>query len=219
MFSIYNLILESTASIIFLIIFLMCISIYTLGLIISKIVIFYNYKRRFNNFNKNISSFKSMEDYLQSIKNSDVIFEQFLYDSYSESIILSEKYSDKSVVEEYLKVVKEEFLLNVENNLKASVSMLATAGSISPFLGLFGTILGIINTFKSFSLESNITLASIAPGISEALYLTAMGILCAIPSLVAYNFFTSIMYTQLDKLSITLDKYLIAILALIHIKE
>lgn len=76
------------------------------------------------------------------------------------------------------------------------MTFLATAGSTAPFVGLFGTVWGIMNSFQAIAVSSNTSLAVVAPGIAEALFATALGLLAAIPAVVAYN-----------KLSRDLDRY------------
>ncbi len=71
--------------------------------------------------------------------------------------------------------------------LERRLSFLATVGSVAPFVGLFGTVWGIMNSFESIALSQNTSLAVVAPGIAEALFATALGLLAAIPAVVAYN--------------------------------
>ena len=85
---------------------------------------------------------------------------------------------------------------NVEKNL----TFLATAGSTAPFIGLFGTVWGIMNSFKSIAIAQNTNLAVVAPGIAEALFATALGLFVAIPAVVAYN-----------KISNDISKYFISL--------
>lgn len=73
------------------------------------------------------------------------------------------------------------------SQLDRHVSSLATIGAVAPFVGLFGTVWGIMNSFQSIALTKNTTLAVVAPGIAEALFATALGLLAAIPAVVAYN--------------------------------
>jgi biopolymer transport protein TolQ len=73
------------------------------------------------------------------------------------------------------------------DKLETSLSFLATAGSISPYIGLFGTVVGIMNSFRALGAVQQATLAMVAPGIAEALIATAMGLMAAIPAVVAYN--------------------------------
>ncbi len=76
------------------------------------------------------------------------------------------------------------------------MTFLATTGATAPFIGLFGTVWGIMNSFQSIAMSSNTSLVVVAPGIAEALFATALGLLAAIPAVVAYN-----------KLSKDLDRY------------
>jgi len=78
-------------------------------------------------------------------------------------------------------------LKNVEKNF----TFLATVGATAPFIGLFGTVWGIMNSFQSIAISRNTSLAIVAPGIAEALFATALGLLAAIPAVIAYNKFNS----------------------------
>ncbi len=88
----------------------------------------------------------------------------------------------------------------LENNL----SYLATVGSVSPYIGLFGTVWGIMESFRSLAGVQQATLAMVAPGISEALIATAMGLLAAIPAVIAYNSFA----TEIDQLVVRYENFL-----------
>ena len=70
-------------------------------------------------------------------------------------------------------------------------TFLATVGSTAPFIGLFGTVWGIMNSFQSIAISRNTSLAIVAPGIAEALFATALGLLAAVPAVIAYNKFNS----------------------------
>ncbi len=82
-------------------------------------------------------------------------------------------------------------LAREEEKLETHLSFLATVGSISPYVGLFGTVWGIMNSFRGLANVHQATLATVAPGISEALVATAMGLFAAIPAVVAYNRYSS----------------------------
>ena len=88
----------------------------------------------------------------------------------------------------------------LENNL----TFLATVGSVSPYVGLFGTVWGIMESFRALSGVQQATLAMVAPGIAEALIATAMGLLAAIPAVVAYNKFTS----EIDAMIVRYENFL-----------
>jgi biopolymer transport protein TolQ len=75
--------------------------------------------------------------------------------------------------------------------LEGGLSFLATVGSTSPYVGLFGTVWGIMNSFRTLGMMKQATIASVAPGISEALVATAMGLFAAIPAVIAYNRFSN----------------------------
>ena len=84
--------------------------------------------------------------------------------------------------------------INIEEQMEKiekSYTFLATVGSTAPFIGLFGTVWGIMNSFQSIAISRNTSLAIVAPGIAEALFATALGLLAAIPAVVAFNKFTS----------------------------
>jgi biopolymer transport protein TolQ len=79
-------------------------------------------------------------------------------------------------------------------------TFLATVGSTAPFIGLFGTVWGIMNSFQSIAISRNTSLAIVAPGIAEALFATALGLLAAVPAVVAYNKFNSDARKYLQKI-------------------
>ncbi len=78
-----------------------------------------------------------------------------------------------------------------EEKLEANLPFLASVASVSPYIGLFGTVWGIMNSFRGLASQSQATLATVAPGISEALVATAMGLFAAIPAVLAYNRFSA----------------------------
>lgn len=82
-------------------------------------------------------------------------------------------------------------MLKEGDQLDRGLSLLATIGSVSPYIGLFGTVWGIMSAFQSLGMVEQATLQMVAPGISEALVATAMGLFVAIPAVIAYNRFTS----------------------------
>ena len=90
-------------------------------------------------------------------------------------------------VERILEISTDNQIKKIEKNF----TFLATVGSTAPFIGLFGTVWGIMNSFQSIAISRNTSLAIVAPGIAEALFATALGLLAAIPAVVAYNKFNS----------------------------
>jgi len=90
------------------------------------------------------------------------------------------------------------------DGLESSLAFLASAGSVSPYIGLFGTVWGIMNSFRGLANVQQATLAAVAPGIAEALVATAIGLFAAIPAVVAYNRFAH----DLDRLSSRFDSFI-----------
>ncbi len=90
------------------------------------------------------------------------------------------------------------------DGLESHLSFLATIGSVSPYVGLLGTVWGIMNAFRGLSNVGQATLAHVAPGIAEALVATAMGLFAAIPAVVAYNRYTH----DIDRLSSRLESFM-----------
>ena len=84
-----------------------------------------------------------------------------------------------------------------------NMTFLATTGSTAPFIGLFGTVWGIMNSFQAIAISKNTSLAVVAPGIAEALFATALGLLAAIPAVVAYNKLTK----DMDRYAGRLDSF------------
>ena len=90
------------------------------------------------------------------------------------------------------------------DTLEANLAGLATVGSVSPYIGLFGTVWGIMNAFRGLANVSQATLANVAPGIAEALIATAIGLFAAIPAVVAYNRYTH----DVDRLSVRYETFI-----------
>lgn len=88
-------------------------------------------------------------------------------------------------------------------SLSRHLSFLATVGSTSPFIGLFGTVWGIINAFQGIAMTQNTSLTAVAPGIAEALVATAFGLVAAIPAVIAYNHFTS----ELKRMAANMEQF------------
>jgi biopolymer transport protein TolQ len=90
------------------------------------------------------------------------------------------------------------------DNLESHLSFLATVGSVSPYVGLFGTVWGIMNSFRGLSNVTQATIAHVAPGIAEALIATAMGLFAAIPAVIAYNRYSS----RMDRLATRFESFM-----------
>jgi biopolymer transport protein TolQ len=93
-------------------------------------------------------------------------------------------------------------------DLEARMLLLATVGSVSPFVGLFGTVWGIMNSFQAIAVTRDTNLAVVAPGIAEALFATGLGLLAAIPAVIAYNGFSNGFNRLATRLEIFMDEFI-----------
>lgn len=91
--------------------------------------------------------------------------------------------------------------------LETNLAFLATVGSTSPYVGLFGTVWGIMNSFRSLSLTQQATIAQVAPGIAEALIATAMGLFAAIPAVIAYNRYSNQVERLLTRYEVFMEEF------------
>ncbi len=94
------------------------------------------------------------------------------------------------------------------DQLEGHLSFLATVGSTSPYVGLFGTVWGIMNSFRSLGALQTVTIATVAPGIAEALVATAMGLFAAIPAVIAYNRFANTAERLTTRYEIFMEEFL-----------
>lgn len=94
------------------------------------------------------------------------------------------------------------------NMLERGMTFLASVGSTAPFIGLFGTVWGIMNSFSAIAATNNTSLAVVAPGIAEALFATALGLVAAIPAVIAYNVFSTGLNRYADRLEAFADEFL-----------
>lgn len=93
------------------------------------------------------------------------------------------------------------------NSLESGMTFLASVGSTAPFIGLFGTVWGIMNSFSAIAGTQNTSLAVVAPGIAEALFATALGLVAAIPAVLAYNIYTNEMHRYADRLDAFVSEF------------
>jgi biopolymer transport protein TolQ len=106
-----------------------------------------------------------------------------------------------------------------EEKLEQHLPFLATVGSTSPYVGLFGTVWGIMNSFRSLANMTQATLASVAPGISEALIATAMGLFAAIPAVIGYNRFSARVEVLMNRYGTFTDEFTSILYRAAHTKR
>ena len=189
-FSLWKLFLRADFDVKFVIILLIASSIYSWALIFDKFKLFKNINLTTEEFEKKFWKAKSAESFNNTLPNNPKdpaarIFKEAM------SELMRTKRQSSSVqaarVERALEIATDNQIKIIEKNF----TFLATVGSTAPFIGLFGTVWGIMNSFQSIAISRNTSLAIVAPGIAEALFATALGLLAAIPAVMAYNKFNS----------------------------
>ena len=196
-FSIWKLFLRADWVVKSVIILLIACSIFSWALIFDKIRLFKNINSSIEEFEKKFWKAKSAESFNNSLPaNSDDPAIQIFKSAMSELIKTKRQSSaiQSARVERMLEIATDTEMKKVEKNF----TFLATVGSTAPFIGLFGTVWGIMNSFQSIAISRNTSLAIVAPGIAEALFAAALGLLAAIPAVIAYNKFNndSILYSR-----------------------
>ena len=196
-FSIIQLFIRADIIVKSVILLLIASSIYSWAVIFEKIQLFKKINKSTEDFENKFWKSKSVENFYNNLPTStnDPMANVF---KNSMQVLLKSKRS--SNLNEKMSRMLE---INTElemNKIEKSYTFLATVGSTAPFIGLFGTVWGIMNSFQSIAISRNTSLAIVAPGIAEALFETALGLLAAIPAVVAYNKFNSDSKKYLQKL-------------------
>ena len=169
-------------------IILVAFSIYSWAIIFDKIRLFRKINKSAEEFEEKFWKSKSAETFYNNLPSTtnDPMAEVF-----KSSMQMVMKSRSKSNLSERLVGVLEANIEKQMTNVDKNYTFLATVGSTAPFIGLFGTVWGIMNSFQSIAISRNTSLAIVAPGIAEALFATALGLLAAIPAVIAYNKFSN----------------------------
>ena len=187
-FSITTLFLRADIIVKSVIIILIVSSIYSWAVIFEKIKLFKKINKSTDEFENKFWKSKSAESFYN---NLPVNVNDPMANLFKDSMQVLLKSKRSSNLDEKMSRMLE---INVEQQMEKidkSYTFLATVGSTAPFIGLFGTVWGIMNSFQSIAISRNTSLAIVAPGIAEALFATALGLLAAIPAVVAFNKFSS----------------------------
>ena len=187
-FSLINLFLKADIVVKTVIISLIACSIYSWAIIFDKIKMFKKINLSSEEFEEKFWRSKSAETFYNSLP-SDV--EDPMTSLFKESMQGLIKSKSKTNLVEKMGGILEVGIEKQISKIEKGFTFLATVGSTAPFIGLFGTVWGIMNSFQSIAISRNTSLAIVAPGIAEALFATALGLLAAIPAVIAYNRFTN----------------------------
>ena len=189
-FSLIQLFLRADFVVKSVIIILIAASIYSWALIFEKQRLFKKIEKSTSNFEEKFWKSKSAENFYNNLANKDKDPLTNIFQSAMVELIKTKSKSSSVQTARVSRVL--EISVDKEINLiEKHFTFLATVGSTAPFIGLFGTVWGIMNSFQSIAISRNTSLAIVAPGIAEALFATALGLLAAVPAVVAYNKFTS----------------------------
>jgi biopolymer transport protein TolQ len=183
-FSLWSLFIRADFIVKSVILMLIGCSIYSWAVIIEKFRLFKKINLESEEFEEKFWKSKSAETFYNNLP-ADLNNPMALLFRDSMQTLLKAK--NKSNLNERMSSMLE---VNIEKqivSLEKGFTFLATVGSTAPFIGLFGTVWGIMNSFQSIAISRNTSLAIVAPGIAEALFATALGLLAAIPAVVAYN--------------------------------
>jgi biopolymer transport protein TolQ len=189
-FSLINLFLRADIVVKSVIIILILASIYSWALIFDKYRLFKRIHKSSSIFEDKFWSSRSAESFYNSLPNKTEDPMANIFRSAMVELIRSKSKNNTiqaARVTRVLEISADKEIQSIEKNF----SFLATVGSTAPFVGLFGTVWGIMNSFQSIAISRNTSLAIVAPGIAEALFATALGLLAAVPAVVAYNKFNN----------------------------
>jgi len=200
-FSLWSLFLRADFVVKSVILMLIGCSIYSWAIIIEKFRLFKKINLESEEFEEKFWKSKSAETFYNSLP---IKLENPTASLFRDSMQTLLKAKNKTNLNERISSILEVNIEKQMSKIDKGFTFLATVGSTAPFIGLFGTVWGIMNSFQSIAISRNTSLAIVAPGIAEALFATALGLLAAIPAVIAYNKFNndSKKYTQkLDNFS------------------
>ena len=187
-FSIISLFVRADIIVKSVMIMLVASSVYSWAIIFDKIRMFKKINKSAEDFEEKFWKSKSAETFYNNLPGSINDPMAQLFKTSMQTVIKSRS---RSSLGEKLPAILE---VNIEKQMTTvdkNFTFLASVGSTAPFIGLFGTVWGIMNSFQSIAISRNTSLAIVAPGIAEALFATALGLLAAIPAVVAFNKFSS----------------------------
>tara|TARA_B100001093_G_scaffold51392_1_gene43622 strand:- start:42 stop:716 length:675 start_codon:yes stop_codon:yes gene_type:complete len=187
-FSLINLFIRADIIVKSVIILLIICSIYSWALIIEKFKLFKKINNSSEEFEEKFWRSRSAESFYNSLPANIDDPMALLFKESMQGLLKSK--SKTNLIEKMGGILE----LGIEKQMSKidkGFTFLATVGSTAPFIGLFGTVWGIMNSFQSIAISRNTSLAIVAPGIAEALFATALGLLAAIPAVVAYNRFNN----------------------------
>ena len=187
-FSLMNLFLRADIIVKSVIIILIACSIYSWAVIIEKFRLFKKINQSTEEFETKFWNSKSAETFYNNLPSNIEDPMALVFKDAMQSLLKKRSRTD---VNNRMMTMLETGIEKQISKISKGFTFLATVGSTAPFIGLFGTVWGIMNSFQSIAISRNTSLAIVAPGIAEALFATALGLLAAIPAVIAFNKFNS----------------------------
>ena len=187
-FSIFKLFLRADIIVKSVILILIAASIFSWAIIIEKHKLFKKINKSSEEFEDKFWKSKSAETFFNGMPANLEDPMAKVFRGTMQSVM---KVRSRSNLSERLNSTLQSNIEKQMNIIEKNFTFLASVGSTSPFIGLFGTVWGIMNSFQSIAISRNTSLAIVAPGIAEALFATALGLLAAIPAVVAYKKFSN----------------------------
>jgi len=194
-FSLLSLFIRADIIVKTVIILLIVSSIYSWAIIIDKIKLFKKINQSTEEFETKFWNSKSAESFYNNLPANTEDPMALVFKDAMQNLL---KKKSKTDLNDRMTTMFETGIEKQMSKISKGYTFLATVGSTAPFIGLFGTVWGIMNSFQSIAISRNTSLAIVAPGIAEALFATALGLLAAIPAVIAYNKFNndSILYSK-----------------------
>ena len=194
-FSLLSLFIRADIIVKTVIVLLIACSVYSWAVIIEKFRLFKKINQSTEEFETKFWNSKSAESFYNNLPANIEDPMALVFKDAMQNLL---KKRSKTDLHERMTTMLETGIEKQMSKISKGYTFLATVGSTAPFIGLFGTVWGIMNTFQSIAISRNTSLAIVAPGIAEALFATALGLLAAIPAVIAYNKFNndSILYSR-----------------------
>ena len=185
-FSLFSLFLRADIIVKSVMVILILCSVYSWAVIIDKFRLFKKINKSSEEFEEKFWNSKSAENLYNSLPSKVEDPMALVFQNAMEGLL---KKKNRNNLSERMSALLETGIEKQMSKIDKGFTFLATVGSTAPFIGLFGTVWGIMNSFQSIAISRNTSLAIVAPGIAEALFATALGLLAAIPAVIAYNKF------------------------------
>ena len=196
-FSLFSLFFRADIIVKSVMIILILCSVYSWAVIIDKFKLFKKINKSSEQFEEKFWNSKSAENLYNSLPSKLDDPMALVFQNAMEGLL---KKKTRNNLSERMSALLENGIERQMAKIDKGLTFLATVGSTAPFIGLFGTVWGIMNSFQSIAISRNTSLAIVAPGIAEALFATALGLLAAIPAVIAYNKFNNDSKKYFEKL-------------------